>query len=383
MTGSLGNSLLAIIIPLYVAALPSIESTLPQVTLIGILIALYGLINALIQPLMGMLSDKLGRRKPFIMIGLLIFAGATFSYSFVADYPKLLILRAIQGVAIAAVISGSIALMADVTERRTRGRSMGVYNTLQGLGFAIGPLIAGAVKTHYGFNAAFYIGAAVGLASSLIVYFTISERAPQSGEVKVHRPPNPQNGSQEFSRDLLLLGLIFLTMALAMSMMTALQNEFNVRLHQTVVGFSIAFSAMIAARLITQIPLGRLSDLIGRKKLVVAGLLLLAPTTMALGHVGSTLQLILMRVAQGVAAAGIAVPTLALAADKVKEGRVGVQISFVTMAFGLGLAAGPLVAGWLAGFVSFESPFYVGGTLCLLGAYLAGRYVKETVIRHR
>ncbi|MFQ6090978.1 MAG: hypothetical protein ACE5LD_06040 [Candidatus Bipolaricaulia bacterium] len=49
------------------------------------------------------------------------------------------------------------------------------------------------------------------------------------------------------------------------------------------------------------------------------------------------------------------------------------------MSFGLGLALGPLIAGWLAGYLSFESPFYLGGGLCLLVAFVVGGRVRETV----
>jgi MFS family permease len=268
--------------------------------------------------------------------------------------------------------------MADITVQETRGGSMGIYNTIQGLGWALGPLIAGPVQVYWGFNPAFYIGTAVSLGSALIIYLGIAEP-------RLEAPPaeqelaGPVQGPQEAAREFPILGLVFLVMVLSMSMMTTLQNEFNARLNQTAVGFSVAFSAMVIARLITQIPLGRLSDHIGRKRLIVSGLLFLAPATVALGYVGSTAQLVLARAFQGMATAGIAVPTFALAADKAQKGRAGVQMSLITMAFGLGLALGPLVAGYL----SFASLFYFGGGLCLLGAYLVGGWVKETVLEQK
>lgn len=382
MTGSMGNSLLVIIIPLYVASLPLGTGGLPRVALIGILISLYGLISAMTQPLAGRLSDWLGRRKPFLLFGLLAYAAATFSYSLIADYTGLAVLRAIQGVALAAVISGSISLMADITMPETRGGSMGIYNTFQGMGFVVGPLIAGPVQVYWGFNPAFYIATAVGLGSAVIVYLGIAE--PRIKEIAVEQDPvgssfAPNRASGEF----LVMGLVFLITALCMSMMSTLQNEFNARLDQTAVGFSFAFSVMVLARLITQIPLGRLSDFIGRKKLILGGLLFLAPATVALGYVGSTGQLVLARALQGVATAGIAVPTFALAADKAQKGRTGAQMSLITMSFGLGLALGPLVAGWLAGYLSFESPFYLGGALCLLGAYLVVARLRETRLEQK
>jgi MFS family permease len=133
--------------------------------------------------------------------------------------------------------------------------------------------------------------------------------------------------------------------------------------------------------LIFQIPLGRLSDQVGRKPLIVAGLILIAPATALLGMVVTTLQLTWLRILQGIASAAIAAPAFALAADLSKAGGEGLQMSIITMGFGLGIAGGPLLAGVL-GVWSFELPFVVAGMLSLIGAWLVFRYVPETVGRH-
>ena len=139
-----------------------------------------------------------------------------------------------------------------------------------------------------------------------------------------------------------------LVMAGAFSMITTLEQQFNQRLNQTALGFGLAISALTVSRLIFQIPLGRWSDQIGRKPLIIGGLLLMAPATVILGYVGSTLQLIAARVIQGVASAGIAAPAFAVAADLAQKGGEGQQMSFITVGFGLGIGLGPLMAGLLA-----------------------------------
>jgi len=143
-------------------------------------------------------------------------------------------------------------------------------------------------------------------------------------------------------------------------------------------GFGVAFSALMVSRLVFQVPLGRLSDIIGRKPLVVSGLLLMAPATALLGEAGSHMQLVAIRLLQGVAAAGIAAPAIAAAGDLARPGGEGRQLSIVTMGFSLGIAVGPLMAGLLAA-VSFELPFLIGGVMSLAGALVVLRYMPETV----
>jgi len=378
MADAMGNSILFIIIPLYVAKLPEIYFHLPLPVLVGILISLYGFVNSALQPLMGALSDRLGRRKVLIQVGLALVGTGTLTFIFAQRFVDLLVLRTLQGVGVAITIPASLALMAVITEKETRGGSMGFYSTMRMVGFALGPLIGGFLQVHFGFNAAFYAGAGFSFLAMLLV------------QLWVHDAPVPKNASvakrfQIIDPSLLNAGILSaalatFVMANGFSMVTTLENEFNARLEMTALGFGVAFSVLMVGRLVCQIPLGRLSDFIGRKPLVVLGLLLMAPATALLGEVNDMVQLILTRLFQGIASACIAAPAFAVAADLSQTGGEGRQMSVITMGFGLGLAAGPLLAGLLA-VVFFELPFIVGGLMSLVAAWIVLRYMPETVQR--
>ncbi|MEZ4770966.1 MAG: MFS transporter [Caldilineales bacterium] len=377
---AVGNSILFVVIPLYVAKLQSPLFNLPETVLVGLLISVYGLVTSVMQPVMGGLVDRIGRRKLMIEIGLGLMAVSTLAFVVATRYSQLIMVRGLQGIGVAMTIPASLALMTSGTEKRTRGGSMGIYSTMRMAGFAIGPLVGGYLIDHVGFNSAFFAGAVAIVLGLVAVQVWVKDQGPRPVESSGQR-------FQLFDRDLLtigILGLSFATfvMAAAFSMMTALESQFNQRLQQTTLAFGIAFSALMVSRLIFQIPLGRLSDRIGRKPLIVAGLVLMAPATMLLGVVMTSMQLTGLRLFQGLASAAIAAPTFALAADLSRAGGEGRQLSIVTMGFGLGIAVGPLIAGVLA-VVSFELPFVIGGVLALLGAWIVGHYVPESVHRNR
>jgi MFS family permease len=373
---AIGNSILFIILPLYVARLPSPAFPVPESVRVGVLIALYGIVNAVLQPFMGALSDRFGRRKPLIQGGLILMGIGTFGFSLASHFTDLLILRSLQGLGVALTIPAALALMATATTRQTRGGSMGFYTAMRMVGFAIGPLLGGLLLDNYGFNLSFYVGAAFIIAGVLMVQFWVNDPPVRTRGEK----PGP---FRIIDRDLLSAGILggaFATFVMAsdFSMISALETQINTRLNQTAFAFGVAFSALIISRLVFQIPLGRLSDRIGRKPLIIAGLILMAPATLFLGLVGTTFQFTGVRVAQGLASAAIAAPAFALGADLSSSGGEGRQMSIITMGFGLGIALGPLLAGVLA-VSDFVLPFIVGGILALLGAWVIFRYVPETV----
>ncbi|MEJ2683200.1 MAG: MFS transporter [Candidatus Sulfobium sp.] len=381
MGDAVGNSILFVIIPLYVAKLPAPWFPLPETVRAGLLISLYGLVNALLQPFAGAMADRLNRRKVFIQGGLILMGLSTFGYVFASRFTDILVLRILQGVGLAFTVTASMAIMAISTEKKTRGGAMGVFSTSRMLGLSAGPLLGGYLYDNFGFNASFYAGTAFVVIGIVLVQLWIKEvRVPVSTTIE-------KSAFKVIDRKLLTPGIVgagiaIFIMAAAFSMITPLEKQFNIRLNESAFDFAIAFSAVMFSRLLFQIPVGRLSDRLGRKPLIIAGLILMAPVTGLLGEAGTTLQLIGLRVVQGIGSAGIAAPAMALAADLSKAGGEGRQMSITTMGFGLGISVGPLLAGVLAVF-SWRLPFIIVGIMLLAGVWVIHRYVPETVVRRR
>ena len=376
LADALGNSMMIIVLPLYVAVLPARILNLPPTLLIGVLISSYGLINIIAQPLMGALSDCYHKRKPMIIVGLLLMSAATLSFIFADRFGHLMLSRMVQGIGVAMAVPATLALITAATVRGTRGSSMGLYSTMRLVGFSVGPLLAGLLYDLYGFLAVFLVGGGMVLLSTLLVFIWVDESDLVPQEKPVEIKPFQIFDRAIWSREIIGLGAATVSMALAYSMMAALENEFNARLGQTALGFGLAFSALMIGRMLVQVPLGRLSDRIGRKPVIIAGLIAMAPATASLGLVGSTLALAIARFMQGIASAAIASPALALVGDVSPVGGEARQMSVITTGFFVGTTLGPLIAGGLAVY-SFELPFVVGGLLSLVGALIVQTRVSE------
>ena len=374
---AIGNSILFIILPLFVGQLPAPAFPIPETVRVGLLIAMFGLVNAFLQPFAGALIDRAGRRKPFILLGLSMLGAATLGFTLASRFSHLLYLRIFQGVGVGLTIPAALALMVGSSKKETRGGSMGIYTTSRMVGLGIGPLIGGALYDRYGIEAALYAGSVFIIVAIILVQLWVKEKP-----VPATMPKKPVKFKIIDTKLLTvgILGVSFATFVMAgsFSMMAALEDQFNKRLGMSAFVFGLAFSALLFSRVFTQMPLGRLSDRIGRKPLIIGGLLMMAPVTAMLGYATSATQLIILRLIQGLASAGVAAPAFAIAGDMAQAGGEGRQMSIITMGFGLGVALGPLLAGVLA-VHSFTLPFIIGGLICLPGAWIIYRYVPETV----
>ncbi|MFN2120334.1 MAG: MFS transporter [Anaerolineales bacterium] len=375
---AIGNSILFVLVPLYVAALPSPAFPWPETVRVGVLISVFGLVNAFLEPVFGALIDRAGRTKPFIMVGLVLMAIATLGFLFATRYTDLLFLRTLQGIGVGVTVPAALALMVSASHKSTRGGSMGIYTTSRMLGLGIGPLIGGLLYDSYGFAPAFTVGGAFIILALVLVNAWVQdppERKPVPKTVKV----------KIIDRKLLGAGIIgaafaTLIMAVDFSMISSLETQFNAKLGMSAFLFGLAFSAVVFSRVLVQVPLGRFSDHLGRKPFIIGGMLLLVPSTALLGYATTTTYLMVLRLIQGIASAAVAAPAFAVAGDLAQAGGEGRQMSILTMGFGLGVAIGPLLSGFLAVY-SFTLPFVLAGLLSLIAAWATYRFVPETVTR--
>ncbi len=99
MADGIGNSFLIIVIPLYVASdvVGGATFGLEEAMIIGIVLSLFGFLNSSFQPFTGRLSDRIGRRKPFILLGLGGLAATNLAYLFAESYVSLVVIRGLQG----------------------------------------------------------------------------------------------------------------------------------------------------------------------------------------------------------------------------------------------------------------------------------------------
>jgi DHA1 family tetracycline resistance protein-like MFS transporter len=166
---------IGLIFPILPALLQDVTQAANVAPYIGIMTALYALMQFIFAPMLGALSDRLGRR-PVLLVSL---AGAAVNYLFLAFAPSLWMLllgRAIAGLT-SANVSVATAYITDISPEETRARRFGLLNAMFGAGFIIGPVLGGALGD-YGLRLPFMAAAVLNACNLLLALFTLPESRP-------------------------------------------------------------------------------------------------------------------------------------------------------------------------------------------------------------
>jgi DHA1 family multidrug resistance protein-like MFS transporter len=154
-------------------------------------------------------------------------------------------------------------------------------------------------------------------------------------------------------------------------------------------GLQVGFmtSSFMLSRAASSIPLGGLSDKLGRKKMIVIGLLTYGVATFAYAVATDWTHLIALRAVQGISAGMLWPSATALIADEVSPGSRGKALGTFNASATAGLLGGPALGGALQFYSrsalslsivdSFRVPFYAGGLLGILSAILAMKLPRE------
>lgn len=146
---------------------------------IGILTALYAAMQFIFAPVLGALSDRLGRR-PVLLISL---GGAVINYVVMAFAPSIWLLivgRAIAGLS-SANISVATAYITDISPEDMRARRFGLFNAMFGIGFILGPVLGGVLGDHW-LRLPFIAAAVLNAGNFLLALFILPESRTPTNE---------------------------------------------------------------------------------------------------------------------------------------------------------------------------------------------------------
>ncbi len=130
----------------------------------------YLLASAIFLVPFGKIADIYGRKRVFL-IGIGIFAAASFVMTLVESSGMLIMIRVLQGIGSSMIFGTAVAILTSVFPPGERGKALGIYITAVYIGLSIGPFLGGILTEHFGWRSIFYINVPISiLAIALILW---------------------------------------------------------------------------------------------------------------------------------------------------------------------------------------------------------------------
>ena len=139
-------------------------------TAYGLLTSVFFIFYMIAAPFMGPLSEKFSR-KAVIIVGAVIWSGATLLTAFTKNFDELLLRHTLVGIGEASFVILSPTFVADMFPERMRGRVMGIFYLAIPVGSALGFLVGGVLGPKYGWRVPFYVGAGPSLSLAFLLLF--------------------------------------------------------------------------------------------------------------------------------------------------------------------------------------------------------------------
>lgn len=165
-------------------AIPSLaESALrPSATQILWIVDAYALVFAALLLPAGALGDRFGR-KGALLIGLVIFAGASATCAFMKSSDALIACRAVMGIGAALIMPSTLSLLQSCFPRRERAKAIAMWAGFAGAGGAIGPVLGGLLVENFWYGSVFFVAAPF----AIVAFAASAVLAPSSREAVAHR----------------------------------------------------------------------------------------------------------------------------------------------------------------------------------------------------
>jgi DHA1 family tetracycline resistance protein-like MFS transporter len=337
-------------------------------TTLGFLVSSFSVAQFVCSPLLGRLSDRIGRRPVIILslfgtaIGSVITGGATSVWMLFAG-------RIVDG-ASGASVSVAQGAVTDVAPPEERAHLLGLLGAAFGVGFVLGPALGGLAAL-WGPRVPFFVAAAIAFVNGVVALKRLPE-THRPGSPSAAPPVGPVVDSAERRRALTRLALVAFVATAAFSAFEATfsllgERRFDLTESSVFVVFIGIGLLLVAVQGGMVRPVNARFGSVGTLRLALTvnavGLLLLAASTTWLLLVPA---LVLLVVGQGLAA-----PTLStLVANQAHDDRRGGALGFQQSAGALARIVGPAMGGALFEHVGVAAPYLVGAAMVAVALLL-------------
>lgn len=300
----------------------------------------------------GLMRDRLGS-GPLLLAALFIFATAPFLYLLVLNVDQLALIRFYHGFATA--IFGT-AIVAEIAEYypAARGHALATYSAVSTIGRSLAPFLGGLLISATGFT-----GVYLGCAAAGVVALIVGIRMNPLLSPAPARPPAARGALHGVLKDriILLTSLIEALQFLVFGAVEVFLAVYTARAGWAAWRIGVLLGLQLLIVVLAKPRLGRLSDQLGRRLVIRAGLTSGAVSLALLPFTHRFAPLLAINILFGIGFAATTAATSALVGDRSRAGGFGASIGVLRSIMDIGQATGPVLTGALVEIGGFRLAF--------------------------
>lgn len=354
------------IMPLFLLSIGATKTTLSLIEGIAESTA------AILKALSGLWSDKIGKNKPFMLIGYLITTLITPIYSAVVSPFQVLYLRFIERVGKGIRTAPRDSLVAGSAPEGNIGKSFGFHKAMDNCGAILGPLIAFLLLLLFpgNYRRVFLLAGIPAFLGVLTIIFFIKEA--HRNKDKLPKRIGPKDFSKRF--------YVFLAIVFIFTLGNSTDALLLVKANE--IGINVTYIPLVyliynTVSVIFAIPMGILSDKIGREKLIIFGYLIYSVVYYGFGRTSNVTVVIALFALYGIYSAATDGVQKALVSDLIDKDKKGTGLGIYNSLLGITLLPASLIAGLLYDNVDSGAAFYFGASTALVAAILMFLFYKR------
>jgi MFS family permease len=331
---------------------------------------------SLLKVVSGYWSDKIKRRKPFVLFGYSLSAITKPLFAFATIWSFVLFVRVIERIGKGLRTAPRDAIVAESSDESVRGKAYGFHRAMDGIGSVSGAALAFLLLPILGYRNIFLFAFMPGIIAVFVIVFIKEKKTPAREEkkeisIRLSFKELPMNLKLFIIvSSIFALGHFGYAFLLLRAVDIGLADYMAILLY---VLFYIVYT-------VCAIPSGILSDKIGRKPVLRAGYLIFGITSLGLVFTSNIYNILLLFVTYGIFYAMIDGAQRAFVVDLAPKHLKATALGTFHTAIGLVALPGGYIAGLLWDKISPETTFIYGLTLTIISLVLFS-FVRDKILK--
>ncbi len=341
--------------------------------MIGIILGSYGFVQMILRIPLGILSDRLNRRKIFVVMGICFATISALGLSFTTNVYLILFMRALAGTAASTLVTYTILFSSYFKQEQT-SKAIGIINSFTKSGQVAAMFLGGLIARYFGRQTPFLLAVAGGLTGIILSTGIEKEKKQKKQPLKIEqlimvlKEYNLRISSiLAVIVQLIIFATVFGFVPVAARYIGA--NEFQLGILTILFNIPIILAAALSGTYF--------KNKFGEKNTIIFGFIILALYTFLIPFINSLKTLYIVQITGGFGGGVIYPLLMGLSIKSVDQNQRATAMGFFQAVYGLGMFVGPVMVGFISDIAGLTTGFIVTGIIGIMGAVLSKLFIRK------